>query len=134
MKKLYLLGTALLAGLTACNDNTNNLPDNGNQQNGDLPEWYYTGGQLGTAFLATSNALEQPTPAVEQAGMDSQFKNGEALFEKPFMSNQEGVRSGLSPVYIRTSCIHCHPENNNARRTPSSSDVQRAFIQRSFSV
>lgn len=55
MKKLYLLGTALLAGLTACNDNTNDLPDNGNQQNGDLPEWYYTGGQLGTAFLATSN-------------------------------------------------------------------------------
>ena len=119
MKKFYLLAsTALFAGLTACQDNTGDTPDNGNQP-GELPEWYYTGGELGTAFLATSNALEQPTPAVEQAGMDSQFKNGEALFEKPFMSNHDGVRNGLGPVYIRTSCIHCHPGYGHGKRLPA---------------
>ena len=54
MKKFYLLAsTALFAGLTACQDNTGDTPDNGNQP-GELPEWYYTGGELGTAFLATS--------------------------------------------------------------------------------
>ena len=117
MKKLYqLTGIAVLIGITACKDNTSDIPDDGNQQSGTLPEWYYTGGELGTAFLATSNALEQPTPAVEQSGMDSQFKNGEALFEKPFMSNHEGVRSGLGPVYIRTSCIHCHPGYGHGKR------------------
>ena len=119
MKKFYLLAsTALFAGLTACQDNTGDTPDNGNQP-GELPEWYYTGGELGTTFLATSNALEQPTPAVEQAGMDSQFKNGEALFEKPFMSNHDGVRNGLGPVYIRTSCIHCHPGYGHGKRLPA---------------
>ena len=117
MKKLYqLTGIAVLIGMTACKDNTSDIPGDDNQQNSDLPEWYYTGGELGTAFLATSNALEQPTPAVEQSGMDSQFKNGEALFEKPFMSNHEGVRSGLGPVYIRTSCIHCHPGYGHGKR------------------
>ena len=117
MNKLNLLtGMAVLIGMTACKDNTSDIPGDDNQQNSDLPEWYYTGGELGTAFLATSNALEQPTPAVEQSGMDSQFKNGEALFEKPFMSNHEGVRCGLGPVYIRTSCIHCHPGYGHGKR------------------
>lgn len=87
----------------------------------DLPEWYYAGGQLGTAFLATSNALEQPTPAVEEAGLYQSFKNGEALFEKQFMSNATGVRSGLGPVYIRTSCMHCHPGYGHGKRIEAGS-------------
>ncbi|MGN1259833.1 MAG: hypothetical protein ACI4UC_01865, partial [Alloprevotella sp.] len=45
------------------------------------PEWYYTGGELGTAYLTTANAYEQPTPAVENAGLMTSFLNGEALFE-----------------------------------------------------
>lgn len=81
-----------------------------------LPEWYYAGGELGTSFLATSNALEQPSPAVENAGLYQSFKNGEALFEKPFMTNNSGVRSGLGPAYIRTSCIHCHPGYGHGKR------------------
>ncbi len=84
-----------------------------------VPEWVYAGGELGTAFLATSNAFEQPAPAVENQGMYQSFKNGEALFEKPFMSNATGVRSGLGPVYLRTSCLHCHPGYGHGKRLPS---------------
>lgn len=109
-------GIFLMAFMTACSDDEkivdNPTPDD------ELPEWYYAGGKLGTSYLATSNALEQPTPVVEENGMMQQFKNGEALFEKPFMSNTSGVRGGLGPAYIRTSCIHCHPAYSHGKRVP----------------
>lgn len=119
MKKynyFILAGLSLLA--VACNDSdpANGGGDLPGPDIADLPEWYYTGGELGTTHLATFNALEQPTEAVVNAGMYQSFKNGEALFEKPFMSNNEGVRSGLGPVYIRTSCIHCHPGYGHGKR------------------
>ncbi len=85
------------------------------------PDWYYSGGKLGTSYIFTSNAFEQPAPAVEEQGFYQQFKNGEALFEKPFMANAEGVRSGLGPVYIRTSCLHCHPNYGHGTRVPDGS-------------
>lgn len=84
----------------------------------NLPEWFYAGGELGTTLLSTSNVFEQPAPAVEEQGLYQSFKNGEALFEKPFMTNQTGVRSGLGPVYIRTSCQHCHPNYGHGTRLP----------------
>ncbi len=84
----------------------------------EKPDWYYSGGELGTTLLSTSNAFEQPAPAVERQGLYQSFKNGEALFEKPFMANQSGVRSGLGPVYIRTSCLHCHPNYGHGTRIP----------------
>lgn len=119
MKIQYLQAFTLLAGaLTACSDD-----DNGglivDEPVGDMPEWYYAGGALGTSELFTSNALEQPAEAVERQGLYQSFKNGEALFEKPFMSNHTGVRSGLGPVYIRTSCLHCHPGYGHGRRLPA---------------
>lgn len=75
----------------------------------ELPDWYYTGGQLGTSFLSTANAYEQPTPSVENGNWMESFKAGEALFEKQFMSNTSGTRGGLGLVDVRSSCIHCHP-------------------------
>lgn len=115
MKKIenifILLG--VLPFMTACSsDEINDDPD----VNSTKPEWYYSGGKLGTTYLATANAFEQPTQAVEEQGMYQQFKNGEAIFEKPFMTNQTGVRSGLGPVYIRTSCLHCHPSYGHGQR------------------
>lgn len=117
MKKInYLILAILSSGMVACsNDNTDPSPTP-EPEIAQLPEWYYTGGELGTTHLATFNALEQPTASIENAGMYQSFKNGEALFEKPFMSNTEGVRSGLGPVYIRTSCIHCHPGYGHGKR------------------
>ena len=53
--------------------------------------------------------------------MMQSFLNGEALFEKQFMSNNSGTRHGLGPVYIRTSCMHCHPGYGHGQRIPEGS-------------
>ena len=101
--------------LTACSDDDKIVDDN-NIVDTEKPEWYYTGGQLGTSFMFTADAFEQPAPAVENAGLTAGFKRGEALFEKPFMSNASGVRHGLGPAFLRTSCIHCHPGYGHGKR------------------
>ena len=105
--------------ITSCSDDT--IKDEDKPTPEDLPEWYYSGGELGTTTLSTSNAFEQPAPSVERQGLYQSFKNGEALFEKPFMANQTGVRCGLGPVYIRTSCTHCHPNYSHGTRVPEGS-------------
>lgn len=113
-KSYYYILVAATLGLASCAENEKIIDDPVNDK--DLPEWYYSGGKLGTSYLFTSNALEQPTPAVEQSGMMQSFKNGEQIFEKPFMSNANGVRSGLGPAYVRSSCIHCHPGYGHGKR------------------
>ncbi len=105
--------------LSSCSDDE--IKDEPIPEEKNLPEWFYAGGKLGTTLLTTSNAFEQPAPAVGQQGFYQSFKNGEALFEKPFMANQTGVRSGLGPVYIRTSCVHCHPNYGHGTRLPEGS-------------
>ncbi len=121
MKLSYLrlvLAAFALPALAACADETATIPDNEEGNKNEKPDWYYAGGELGTTFLATQNAFEQPSKAVENQGLYQSFKNGEALFEKPFMANQEGVRCGLGPVYIRTSCLHCHPNYGHGQKLP----------------
>lgn len=113
-KALLFASFGIIAALSACSDD--DKIENEKIGPTELPEWYYTGGELGTSFLFTANALEQPTAAVENAGLYQSFKNGEALFEKPFMANNTGVRSGLGPAYVRTSCIHCHPGYGHGKR------------------
>lgn len=109
----------MLACLASCSDDDNN--DSPSAEPDGLPEWYYTGGELGTAYLATSNAFEQPTAAIENSGLLQSFKNGEQLFEKPFMTNLDGVRKGLGPVYVRNSCMHCHPGYGHGQRISAGS-------------
>lgn len=75
----------------------------------DLPDWYYAGGKEGTTTVTSSLAFEQPTPVVENGNWYAMFLNGESLFEKKFNSGESGTRSGLGPVYVRSSCMHCHP-------------------------
>lgn len=117
-KNMCMMAVAALAAVTVSCSEDDPIPGPGEQEDVEMPEWYYAGGQLGTSYLTTSNAFEQPAPAVEQAGMYQSFKNGEALFEKPFMANATGTRSGLGPVYIRTSCTHCHPNYSHGQRVP----------------
>lgn len=112
------VSAAMVAALTSCSDSDLDEPEINPGEEKEMPDWCYAGGELGTAFMATSNAYEQPTPAVENQGLYQSFKNGEALFEKPFVSNTSGVRSGLGPVYIRTSCMHCHPGYGHGKRLP----------------
>lgn len=114
---LNMLSVALL-GATAVSCSEEKITDDPVPPSQEKPEWYYAGGELGTTLLSTTNAYEQPAPAVENQGLYQSFKNGEALFEKPFMANQTGVRSGLGPAYIRTSCIHCHPNYGHGQRVP----------------
>lgn len=111
-----LMLAVFAAGLGACSDEV--IKDEPGAEVNTLPEWFYAGGELGTTLLSTSNAYEQPAPVIERQGLYKSFKNGEALFEKPFMTNQEGVRNGLGPVYIRTSCLHCHPNYGHGTRVP----------------
>lgn len=121
MTKAIRIGITCLGCMTllpACSDEE--IKDEPTLKN-DLPDWFYSGGELGTTLLSTSNVFEQPTAAVENQGLYQSFKNGEALFEKPFMANHTGVRSGLGPVYIRTSCQHCHPNYGHGTRVPEGS-------------
>lgn len=123
MMKLQKLNLACLSAIaiTLASCAEEKITDTDITDNETLPEWYYSGGELGTTLLSTSNALEQPAPAIDRQGLYQSFKNGEALFEKPFMANQTGVRSGLGPAYIRSSCIHCHPNYGHGTRVPEGS-------------
>lgn len=118
-KKICLLYTILSAVLltsvfNACNDD-NEINNNGTTT--DLSEEYYTGGKLGTVFDDGVFAYEQPTPAVEASSeMSLQFKYGEIFFEKKFNTGTSGVRSGLGPVFVRSSCISCHPGYGHGMR------------------
>ncbi len=114
MKIRYLF--LLLPLLASCSEEQ--ITDDEQPAENELPDWFYAGGELGTTLLSTTNAFEQPAPAVEAAGLYQSFKNGEALFEKPFMANRNGVRGGLGPAYIRTSCMHCHPNYGHGTRVP----------------
>ena len=119
--KIYncLLLSALACQLGGCQDDK--IVDVEIPDSETLPEWYYAGGELGTTYLSTTNVFEQPSPAIDRQGLYQSFKNGEALFEKPFMTNKGGVRGGLGPVYIRTSCTHCHPNYGHGTRLPEGS-------------
>lgn len=115
----WLACVSCMTFMPSCSDDE--IKDEPIPEGQTIPEWFYAGGELGTTLLSTTNAFEQPAPAVEQQGFYQSFKNGEALFEKPFMANQSGVRSGLGPVYIRTSCVHCHPNYGHGTRVPEGS-------------
>lgn len=120
--KMSVTAAAALSALAlvSCSDDEK-ITNNDAPDTPERPDWYYAGGKLGTTELATSNVFEQPTAAVENQGLYQSFKNGEAIFEKPFMTNTEGVRGGLGPVYIRTSCTHCHPNYSHGERVAEGS-------------
>ena len=95
------------------------------EKNGTVPEtpedtsWIavetYAGGELGTTFNRSASAFEDPTPAVEQAGMEYDFKQGEYFFERTFTQNTEPF-DGLGPLYLRASCLDCHPGYGHGKR------------------
>lgn len=120
--KMSVSAAAALSALAlaSCSDDEK-ITNNDTPDTPERPDWYYAGGKLGTTELATSNVFEQPTAAVENQSLYQSFKNGEALFEKPFMTNTDGVRGGLGPVYIRTSCTHCHPNYSHGERVAEGS-------------
>lgn len=100
--------------LVACKPGGNNS----DEPREELPDWYYTGGTLGTTTNTSSMAFRQPTPATEAAGMGALFAQGDQIAEKEFVTNESGRQHGLGPVYVRSSCQHCHPNYSHGTSVP----------------
>ena len=104
-KKTILMAVMALAtaSFIGCkpDEETPQLPE-------ELAEETYAGGRLGTTFNQSASAFEDPTPAVEQAGMVNAFKYGEFFFEHTVTQNNPPF-NGLGPLYVRSSCEAYHP-------------------------
>ncbi len=109
----------LLESCIAChvNKNVNLQAPALRTADGALGPAYYSGGMTGTAFNKSSKAMEQPSPAVVDAGLEDQFLLGEAIFEGVYVADPKVPFGGLGPTYIKSSCISCHPGYGRARRT-----------------
>jgi len=81
-------------------------------------EAWLPGGQLGTTWNTSSMAYEQPSPAVLNAGLLEAFRAGEKLFETPFVTDsaEDSPFGGLGPLWVRDSCISCHPGYGHGKR------------------
>ncbi|MBR1473586.1 MAG: hypothetical protein IJ602_04925 [Paludibacteraceae bacterium] len=113
MKKEFLFIALAALALAGCQSEGNNKPET------DMPEWYYTGGKLGTTTTTSSMAFRQPTPATDDAGLGTMFAQGDNIAEKDFVTNASGRQHGLGPVYVRASCQHCHPNYSHGTSVPT---------------
>ena len=131
MNRFYITGIIFGAFITAgCSSSDDTVSPTtweiGDPTATDYPEDYYAGGQLGTTAVNTATAFEQPTKAVETAGMMTAFNEGEYLFEKDYNTNTEGAFHGLGPVYVRRGCLYCHPGyGHGTRQTEYKADNHR---------
>lgn len=105
---MTVLGGLLLWGTTGCN------PHNSFEQD-VLMEETYAGGKLGTTFNSSASAYQDPTPAVLNAGMANAFKYGEYFFDRTITQNSSPF-NGLGPLYVRSSCVSCHPGYGHGKR------------------
>ncbi len=133
MKYLFMSALAATALFTACSDDDDIADADAEVVDATIAEQFYSGGELGTSFISTSKAYEQPTPAVNNSGMFLSFNRGEKLFEKPFTANTNGgEREGLGPLYLRTSCLHCHPGYGHGKSQPdgyfNTTDVGNGYL------
>ena len=94
----------------------------------EVPDWYYTGGKLGTTTNITSMCFRQPTPATTNAGMGVAFSQGDQIGEKPYITAHSGRQHGLGPVYVRASCIHCHPAYSHGESLVGETNYDAANI------
>ncbi len=104
--KIIMLVLSFSVVITACDDDDSD----GKKTKKEYSEEWYSGGKNGTVFDATSRAYKQPMPVIEEdAVLYKDFMRGEQLFVKSFVTQEGMGYSGLGPVYIRKSCIACHP-------------------------
>ena len=98
-----LLGMFITAGCSSSDETVSPTSwEIGEPTATDYPEDYYAGGLLGTTAVNSATAFEQPTKAVENAGMMTAFNEGEYLFEKEYNTNTEGAFHGLGPVFWKS--------------------------------
>ena len=109
-KCVFLAAAAVVAA--ACDHSNNGEPDNPEPQ---INPEVYAGGELGTTFNSSASAYQDPAPAVENAGLVNEFQYGEYFFEREFGQNNKPF-NGLGPLYVRSSCVACHPGYGHGRR------------------
>ncbi|MBR1784198.1 MAG: hypothetical protein IJ760_02030 [Bacteroidales bacterium] len=114
MKRLCYAAAAILMAGSLASCGPDDTPDSPKPAEG-VEEETYAGGLLGTTFNRSASAYEDPTPAVEQAGMVNEFKYGEFFFEHTITVDSKPF-NGLGPVYVRNSCEICHPGYGHGRR------------------
>lgn len=118
MKKLFpkLAFVALAATIVSCQSDPNDDPNV--ELPAEKPEYFYTGGELGTTTAWTAKCFEQPSEAVEVAGLADNFLHGEGIFEGNFVSETASgyPMSGKGPLSIRSMCIMCHPGYGHGKR------------------
>ena len=119
-KAVVLIAIVML--MAGCNkDNTNS----NNTAHTEYGEEWYAGGVNGTVFDASSRAYRQSMPCVDaDASLYRQFMKGEQIFSKSFVSEENTAYSGLGPVYIRKSCIACHPSYGGRCKRVETFDTQ----------
>lgn len=106
ISNILLIGLLLFA-ISCEDDDKNNVKPIDKDKLGD--EWF-PGGRAGTTFNTTTKAYQQAMDFIdEDAAYFKAFMRGERIFEKDFVVNKGLGYSGLGPVYIRKSCIACHP-------------------------
>lgn len=115
ISKIQLLAMAACFSciLPSCCDEDEQLPIADEEQ--ELADEWYAGGKLGTTFNQSASAFEDPTPAVENAGLTDRFKYGEYFFERTYNQSTKPF-NGLGPLYIRSSCVACHPGYGHGKR------------------
>lgn len=118
ISKMLLLGLLVLPLASCSDDNSvvNNDNLNGDSQFGkandvfEASEWY-PGGELGTDEGMSYSA---ETPATTNQGLSNSFNKGEDFFEHLYTIT-EAPRKGLGPAWVRSSCIHCHPNYGHGK-------------------
>ena len=119
MKFRYLIFMSIIISLLAsCRDDDDIIGGDDDGKETELSAEWYAGGKLGTTFNISSSAYEQPTPAIENAGLEAEFKVGEGFFEDIFVTTDpsKSPMGGLGPLWLRTSCIACHPGYGHGKR------------------
>ncbi|MDR0836189.1 MAG: hypothetical protein LBN11_06390, partial [Tannerella sp.] len=110
--RFYIAPFLFLALVVSCEDDddkTDNPAQDKKVYSKETEEWY-PGGEKGSLFIANSLSYRQPMSFVNaDADLYKSFMRGERLFEKSFVVEEGMGYSGLGPVYIRKSCIACHP-------------------------
>ena len=101
--KYFLMGLAVLS-FAACSDEDAPRQINPPIEPVTDEEWY-AGGLLGTTFNSSASAYEDPTPAVENAGMTDKFKYGEYFFERTYTQNTSRSTLCTQLLYVLPSGI-----------------------------
>ena len=80
-----------------------------------LAEEWYPGGELGTTEKLSYSGMATAVEQIPGGNGERDFNVGEDLFENKY-TLMEAPRKGLGPVWLRSSCLACHPSYGHGKR------------------